>query len=97
MSSSDMVDKVFTCSCGIHLIRITSYKYESDSETFISFYEHSFYAMQESKVRNYLQRLWDALRGKRHLLFEIMLTPDEVKALINTLQEAANETEEERK
>ena len=57
MSNSDMIDKVFTCSCGIHLIRVTNYKFETDSETFISFYEDAFYAMQESKVRNYLQWL----------------------------------------
>ena len=47
MSNSDMIDKVFTCSCGIHLIRVTNYKFETDSETFISFYEDAFYAMHE--------------------------------------------------
>ena len=97
MSNSDMIDKVFTCSCGIHLIRITNYKYDSDNETFITFYEDAFYATQEGKAWHYFKRLWSALRGKNHLLFEVMLTPDEVESLIKTLREVANETEEEQK
>ena len=85
---SNVIDDVFSCSCGIHLIRISKYDSGADSETFISFYEDAYYSSQKSGFKLYFKRLWDALRGKRYLLFELALTSTDVENLSKTLQKA---------
>lgn len=76
-------EKIFECSCGCTIIRV--YKYE-DSETMktftygISAYESSFGARQ-SKLLQYLSRLWSAVRGKDYHLYEVLLTEEKFKEL----------------
>lgn len=84
------IDKVFACGCGSHLLRITKHEFDIDSDTYLAFYEDAYYASQDSKTKLYFKRLWDALRGKRHRLFDVGLSQDDIKTLIATLQEASN-------
>ncbi len=85
---NNIIDEVFPCSCGIHLIRIRKFESGEDSDTFISFYEDAYYASQDSRIKLYFKRLWSALRGKRYLLFEVALTSGDVTKLSETLERA---------
>ena len=82
--------KLFECECGIHLIKVNTYYPEVD-DIFISFYEDAFYSKQgDKRFLGYLKRLWHAIKGKEHLLFEVVLNQKKAKELGVMLLAASN-------
>lgn len=78
------IEKIVGCVCGCHLIKLS--KYPDDDQVYLEAYENSFYSTPGGKVKRYFQRLWSAICGKEHLLFDIVLSHEESIEMADWLQ-----------
>ena len=66
------------CGCGSGLLWNATKFDEEDEQYFVYLTEHSWYAKQTGRIRPYIKRLWNALRGKEYYLTELVMTKSEV-------------------
>ena len=77
------------CSCGTHLIKISSF--DDESEVFFEIWASNFYTKQKESLHiRFLHRLkliWYAIRGKEYRLEDFVLDKNDINELISALQE----------
>jgi hypothetical protein len=74
------------CDCGCSLISIS--KWDDDETVILSHYRCSFYTEQGTVwygIKEYLKSLWFALLGKNFLLYELVLTKEDLTKLKEAL------------
>ena len=77
------------CHCGLEVLRLTVYTDEPEF-TYIELLESKFSTGQDTVlviVKRYLRRLWSAIAGKEYFLWEVIMTKDDAKRLLEYLGE----------
>ena len=82
-------EKTVRCVCGCHAMTFS--KFADDNTVSLEVYENAFYGRYKSKIRLYFKRLWTALRGEEYMLFDIVLSPEDVKGLRDALVDMTTE------
>ena len=89
MTTSELYQEHFECVCGIHLITLE--RFGDDTDTDIVFWEQPYYS--GGKLREYFRRLWAALRNKRYMIYNIILSQGDAKRLARMLLEVTESEE----
>lgn len=80
---------IVECSCGTHLIKITSFS--DEPETFFEIWASNFYTKQKKslhfRIWHRLKLIWYAIRGKEYRLEDFVLDKNDINELISALQE----------
>ena len=86
---------IIECSCGTHLIKITSFS--DEPEIFFEIWSSNFYTKQKKplhfRIWHRLKLIWYAIRGKEYRLEYFILDENDTKELIKALQEINNKQE----
>jgi len=82
---SGLSKETVQCVCGCIILQVyksTNNDIENIPEFTLDAYESSFMARQ-GKLKQYLSRLWHSITGKDYFLWEVVLSEDDYKKLIN--------------
>jgi len=77
MTTNELYQEHFECVCGVHLITLE--RFGDDTDVDIVLWEQPYYS--GSRIREYFRRLWAALRNKRYMIYNIILSQDDAKRL----------------